>query len=75
MTSQTQIGIKTFSSVLGLNIFLGITFQKCPIIQYVNEILSIGLSSGYINITTIIPDIMHSPVFYLKHNVSETGFL
>jgi hypothetical protein len=35
--------------------------------------LPIGLSRWYINITITILDIIHRPVFYLKH-VSETGF-
>jgi hypothetical protein len=36
--------------------------------------LSIGLWRWYINITFTILDIIHRPVLYLKHNVSETGF-
>jgi CBS-domain-containing membrane protein len=36
--------------------------------------LSIGLCRWYINITIKIQDIVHRPAFYLKHNVSETGF-
>jgi hypothetical protein len=28
----------------------------------------------YINVTIKILDIIHRPVFYLEHNVSETGF-
>jgi hypothetical protein len=35
---------------------------------------SIGLWRWYINITITILDIIHRPVFYLKHDVSETGF-
>jgi hypothetical protein len=35
---------------------------------------SLGLWLWYINITIIILDIIHRPVFYLKHDVSETGF-
>jgi hypothetical protein len=34
----------------------------------------IGLYYSYINITITILDISHSPVYYLKLNVSETGF-
>jgi hypothetical protein len=34
--------------------------------------LSIGVWRWYINITITILDIMHRPVFYLKHDVSET---
>jgi hypothetical protein len=37
-------------------------------------ILSIGLWRWYINITIAILDIIHRPVFYLKHDVSESGF-
>jgi hypothetical protein len=36
--------------------------------------LSMGLSRWYMNITIAILDIIHRPVFYLKHNVPETGF-
>jgi hypothetical protein len=38
--------------------------------------LFIGLCRWCINITTRITilDIIHYPVFYLKHNFSETGF-
>jgi hypothetical protein len=36
--------------------------------------LSIGFWWWYINITITILDIIHRPVFYLKHNVSETAF-
>jgi hypothetical protein len=36
--------------------------------------LSIGLWRWYINITITILDIIHRPVFYLKHDVSKTGF-
>jgi hypothetical protein len=36
--------------------------------------LSIGLWRRYINITIRILDIIHRPVLYLKHDVSETGF-
>jgi hypothetical protein len=36
--------------------------------------LSVGLWRWYINITITILDIINRPVFYLKHNVSETGF-
>jgi hypothetical protein len=35
---------------------------------------STGLWRWYINITITILDIIHRPVFYLKDNVSETGF-
>jgi hypothetical protein len=35
---------------------------------------SIGLWRWYINITITILDIIHRPVFYLRHDVSETGF-
>jgi hypothetical protein len=35
---------------------------------------SIGLWRWYINITITILGIIHRPVFYLKHDVSETGF-
>jgi hypothetical protein len=38
------------------------------------SMLSIGSWRWYINITITILDIMHRPVFYLKHDVSETGF-
>jgi hypothetical protein len=40
--------------------------------QQVNVI--VGLWRWYINITITILDIIHRPVFYLKHDVSETGF-
>jgi hypothetical protein len=33
-----------------------------------------GLLQSYINITVTILDIINYPVFYLKHDVSETGF-
>jgi hypothetical protein len=36
--------------------------------------LSIGLRRWYINITIKVLDIIHVSVFYLKHDVSETGF-
>jgi hypothetical protein len=36
--------------------------------------LSIGLWEMYITITITILDIVHRPVFYLKQDVSETGF-
>jgi hypothetical protein len=36
--------------------------------------LSIGLWRRYINITITILDIIHRSIFYLKQNVSETGF-
>jgi hypothetical protein len=36
--------------------------------------LSIGLWRWYINITITVLDIIHRPVFYLKHNFKETGF-
>jgi hypothetical protein len=29
--------------------------------------------TGHIFVTTKIPDIIHRPVFYLKHDVSESG--
>jgi hypothetical protein len=32
------------------------------------------MSQRYINITITILNIIHRPVFYLKNNVSETGF-
>jgi hypothetical protein len=35
--------------------------------------LSMGLWRWYINITIPIQDIVNRPVFYLKHNISETG--
>jgi hypothetical protein len=35
--------------------------------------LSIGLRRWYINITITILDIIHRSLFYVKHNVSETG--
>jgi hypothetical protein len=36
--------------------------------------LPIGLWRLHIIITINILDIIHSPVFYLKHNISKTGF-
>jgi hypothetical protein len=36
--------------------------------------LSICLCRWYINIAITILDIIHRPVFYLKDDVSETGF-
>jgi hypothetical protein len=36
--------------------------------------LAIGLRRCYINITITILDIIHRPVYYIKHDVSETGF-
>jgi hypothetical protein len=36
--------------------------------------LSIGLWLWYINITITVLDSIHSPVFYLKRNVSDTEF-
>jgi hypothetical protein len=36
--------------------------------------LSTGLWRWYINVTTTILDIINRPIFYLKLNVSETGF-
>jgi hypothetical protein len=36
--------------------------------------LSIGVLQWYINITITILDIIHRPVFYLKRDVSDTGF-
>jgi hypothetical protein len=36
--------------------------------------LSIGLCQWYVNVTITILDIIHSPVFYLKDDVSEAGF-
>jgi hypothetical protein len=36
--------------------------------------LSVGLWRWYINITNTILDIIHSAVFYLKRNISATGF-
>jgi hypothetical protein len=36
--------------------------------------LSIDLRRWYINVTITILDIIHRPVFYLKQNVSVTGF-
>jgi hypothetical protein len=36
--------------------------------------LPVGLWRWYISITIIILDIIYRPVFYLKHNLSETGF-
>jgi hypothetical protein len=36
--------------------------------------LFVGLWRWYINITITILDIIHRPVFYLKHGVSEAGF-
>jgi hypothetical protein len=36
--------------------------------------LSAGLWRWYINITVTNLDIIHRPAFYLKHDVSETGF-
>jgi hypothetical protein len=36
--------------------------------------LSIGLWRWYINIIITILDIIHHPVFYLKSQISETGF-
>jgi hypothetical protein len=38
----------------------------------INAIYRIWLR--YINITVTILDIIHRPVFYLKHSVSEIGF-
>jgi hypothetical protein len=38
------------------------------------EVRSIGLWRWYIEITIKIKNIIHRPAFYLKHNVSETGF-
>jgi hypothetical protein len=35
--------------------------------------LSIGLQWRYINITITILDTIHHPIFYLKHDISETG--
>jgi hypothetical protein len=35
---------------------------------------SVGLWSWYVNITITILDIVHRPIFYLKQDVSETGF-
>jgi hypothetical protein len=36
--------------------------------------LPIGLWQWYINITITVLHIIHCPAFYLKHDVSETGF-
>jgi hypothetical protein len=36
--------------------------------------LYIGLWRWYSNVTLTILDIIHRPVFYSKHKVSETGF-
>jgi hypothetical protein len=36
--------------------------------------LSIGLWRRYITVTITIADIIYRPVFYLKHNLSETAF-
>jgi hypothetical protein len=36
--------------------------------------LSISLWRWYINTTITILDIIHRPVSYLKHDISETGF-
>jgi hypothetical protein len=36
--------------------------------------LSVGLWRWYINITITIRDIIHHSIFYLKHDISETGF-
>jgi hypothetical protein len=36
--------------------------------------LSTGLRRWYVNITLTILDILHRPVFYLEHGVSETRF-
>jgi hypothetical protein len=41
--------------------------------HYTKLLLSIGLWRWYIDITITILDIIHRPVFYLKHDVSETG--
>jgi hypothetical protein len=38
------------------------------------EIRSNRLWRWYINTITVFLDIIHRPVFYLKHKVSETGF-
>jgi hypothetical protein len=35
---------------------------------------SIGLRRWYINVTIAVLDIIHGSVFYLKHDVSDTGF-
>jgi hypothetical protein len=43
-------------------------FQTCSIIR------CIGLWRWYINITITIFNIIHRPLFYLKHDASETGF-
>jgi hypothetical protein len=36
--------------------------------------ISIGLRQWYINIAISILSIIHRPVFYLKHDISETGY-
>jgi hypothetical protein len=38
------------------------------------KIRSIGLRQLHINTTITIPDIIHRPVAYLKHDILETGF-
>jgi hypothetical protein len=43
-------------------------------ISYILQIRSIDLWRWHINITITILDIIHHPVLYRKHGISETGF-
>jgi hypothetical protein len=68
---------------LVLYLKLNSTLQVCPYLtgntlrlRYDPNrlMLSIGLWRWYITITITILDIIHNPVYYLKHKISETGF-
>jgi hypothetical protein len=54
--------------------YLNTQFHIKEIVRTSYLIRSTGLWRWFINITIIILDIIHRPVFYLKQNVSETGF-
>jgi hypothetical protein len=62
---------------------LNATLYVCPYLtentlrihyEFSRLMVSIGLKLLYANITVTVLDIIHHPVFYLKQDVSETGF-
>jgi hypothetical protein len=48
------------------------TYYVCLPYEPNRLMLSIGLWPWYINVTVSILDIIHRPLFYFKHDVSET---
>jgi hypothetical protein len=58
-------------SPYGSSVYIPIFVISCP---QKWELILLWLHKQYCNLTSAILHIIHCPVFYLKQNISETGF-